>query len=224
VVVADGLYNVILSTWEQGTLGRDLELAFDDTGSGRYMQVTIVDGPGTALDGVVLLPRQQIASVPYALVAGRADALAQELPVSVRVVEFETSVRLGWAISSSTWTPLVRTDDTPMALSVTPASDQCIIEVAGMASFQGDDNNRVFLTILENGSAVGVPHTLDFASVSGGRVERLSVSAQYVKKQPTPTAHTYTLGARKTGGNITQGASDDVNSGVSLKVVMECPD
>lgn len=57
-----GLYNVILS-------GTGLREAF--YGIPRFMQVTIVsDGGGTITSPVTLAPRQQIASVPYALQAG----------------------------------------------------------------------------------------------------------------------------------------------------------
>lgn len=61
VQVKDGLYNVILTD-------APLVQALDAGGSPRYMQVEIVSGfPGAPL---ILEPRQQISSVPYALHAG----------------------------------------------------------------------------------------------------------------------------------------------------------
>ncbi|MEX2205535.1 MAG: hypothetical protein WEF50_04830 [Myxococcota bacterium] len=65
VNVVNGLYNVLLSDNAGGTLAE----AF--SGATRYLQLRIVTSPGATYDNVVLSPRQQIASVPYALVAGR---------------------------------------------------------------------------------------------------------------------------------------------------------
>jgi hypothetical protein len=75
VQVKDGLYNVILSN--QG--GRSLATAFE--GSPRYMEVEIKAAPaGSGLTPPIKLePRQQVASVPYALVARNA-AVTPSLP------------------------------------------------------------------------------------------------------------------------------------------------
>jgi hypothetical protein len=74
VDVQNGLYNVILSTWQEGTIGKDLGLAFETQG-GRYMEVTIDAVPpgSTVQPGTTLQPRQEIASVPFALMAFHAD-------------------------------------------------------------------------------------------------------------------------------------------------------
>jgi len=68
VQVRDGLYNVILSN--QG--GWSLATAFE--GSPRYMEVAITSAPaGSGLTPpITLAPRQQVASVPYALAAGNS--------------------------------------------------------------------------------------------------------------------------------------------------------
>jgi len=72
VMITDGLYNVMLSNQN----GQSLETAF--AGSPRYMEVAITAVPvGSGITpGLVLAPRQEIASVPYALVARSAPATA----------------------------------------------------------------------------------------------------------------------------------------------------
>lgn len=57
--VENGIYNVLLG-------GPGLAQAF--AGSPRFLEVTVLSGPGVAAP-VVLAPRQQTASVPYALVS-----------------------------------------------------------------------------------------------------------------------------------------------------------
>lgn len=226
VEVTDGLYNVILSTWEQGTLGRDLELAFQDAAPGRYMQVTIVDGPGATLDGAVLLPRQQIASVPFALVAARAaiaDATAE--PQAERLVLFTTSTYFANnRFGSGVWTPFLKQDGSgDMELVVQTGSD-CIIEVAAGATL-GDSSgpHHPLLTVMENGSPVGAPMGFASAADSGSSDDRSSAGVQYVNLSPAAqTTYSYKLGARSTP-NVDQGGTiDGVASGAYLKVVMEC--
>jgi hypothetical protein len=87
VNVVKGLYNVLLSD----NAGATLAGAFD--GATRYLQIGIVTSPGGTYDNLVLSPRQQIASVPYALVAGRVaeEAVAPpvEAPAGWRNAPFE---------------------------------------------------------------------------------------------------------------------------------------
>lgn len=73
VNVVKGLYNVLLSDNGGGVLTD----AFD--GATRYLQISVVTSPGGTYDGLVLSPRQQIASVPYALVAGRVGGETPEI-------------------------------------------------------------------------------------------------------------------------------------------------
>lgn len=69
VGVVDGLYNVILSTPDAGV---PLLQVFDSSGQ-RYMGVTIEAGPAALGYPVDLLPRHQMASVPYALSSANAS-------------------------------------------------------------------------------------------------------------------------------------------------------
>lgn len=63
VVVRNGRYNVLLS-------GSGLAASF--AGGAAWIEVEIESGPGVAAP-VVLAPRQQVTSVPYALAAGLGD-------------------------------------------------------------------------------------------------------------------------------------------------------
>ncbi|MCP5056776.1 MAG: hypothetical protein GY937_08650 [bacterium] len=65
VGVKDGIYNVLLSTPD---IGNPLAQVFK-SGTQRYMELEVLTGPGVA-SPFTLDPRQQIASVPYALDAG----------------------------------------------------------------------------------------------------------------------------------------------------------
>jgi len=66
VTVVDGLYNVLLSTNQHPSGATLAEVFANDI---TYMAVVIESGPGIGSE-VELSPRQQIASVPYALTAG----------------------------------------------------------------------------------------------------------------------------------------------------------
>lgn len=82
VRVTDGLYAVILSSWSPGVLPGDLALGLDEVNQGRFLQITVESDPGGDLAVPLdLLPRQELASVPYALSTGRADdAQALDVP------------------------------------------------------------------------------------------------------------------------------------------------
>ena len=72
VQVEAGLYNVILSNNELGS--GDVQAVF--SGSLRFMEVTIGENPTAGvLSATTLFPRQQIGSVPFALVANQAREL-----------------------------------------------------------------------------------------------------------------------------------------------------
>lgn len=73
VEIQDGLYNVILSTTTPGAMPGDLKLAFQGSTGLLYMQVTVESDSNTVLSVPVALPRQEIASVPFALFAGHAE-------------------------------------------------------------------------------------------------------------------------------------------------------
>lgn len=215
VQVVDGLYNVILTS-APGMPQRDLAAAFEEGGFDRYMQVTITsDGNGLLPVPLVLSPRQQIASVPYALVAGRADRAGAFS--GTRDVQFATSANLTQPISKTSWTPLLVTGgSTPLQIEVTAPSVGCAIQVEGIASFVNGNGKRVFLTVLENGSPVGIPHVVETSN-------RVTLTAQYVNQAPAPNgAYVYALAARTTGDDVTQGSDDSVDSGVSLRVLLDC--
>lgn len=88
VDVRDGLYNVILSTQN----GYDLSDVIEQNAN-LFMEVTVLNVPdpqnGGQLTDVVLTPRQQLASVPYALNAGQVP------PPSVRF--FDAGSGVSWA-------------------------------------------------------------------------------------------------------------------------------
>jgi hypothetical protein len=215
--VVDGLYNVILTS-APGMPYRDLAAAFEEGGFDRYMQVTITsDGNGVLPVPLVLAPRQQIASVPYALVAGRADRAGAFS--GTRQVQFATSADRTRVIGQSGWTSLVEGDGaTTLDLATTPPAPGCTIQVEGIASFYAN-GKVVYLTVLENGSAVGVPHVLD-----ADGAKRMTLPAQYVNRTPTPnTTYTHSLGARASDTGVKQGdLQNGVESGVSLRVLLDC--
>lgn len=98
VQVKDGLYNVLLTN----QAGWSLATAFG--GSPRYMEVAITSVPaGSGLaPPITLTPRQQVASVPYALVAKAVDSQ----PPSASDVGFVTSLYKSspQALPRDTWT------------------------------------------------------------------------------------------------------------------------
>lgn len=69
VAVVDGVFNVVLGGAGGTNVVGDLGAAF--AGKDRYLQTTVLPGAGVATQQV-LLPRQQLASVPFALVAQNA--------------------------------------------------------------------------------------------------------------------------------------------------------
>ncbi len=76
VVVIGGIFNVVLGGAggdPVGTISRDLGTAFE--GPDRFLQTTIVSGPGITGEQK-LEPRQQLASTPYALVSQTTDRAA----------------------------------------------------------------------------------------------------------------------------------------------------
>lgn len=76
VVVIGGLFNVALGSaggTAVGAVSRDVGVAF--AGSDRFLETTIVSGPGITA-AQTLAPRQQLASVPFALVAQTTDRAA----------------------------------------------------------------------------------------------------------------------------------------------------
>ena len=70
VTVIDGLYNVLLST---NVLPSGAALSQVFANGMTYMEVAIEDGPGISVP-ITLAPRQQIASVPYALQVNAAPS------------------------------------------------------------------------------------------------------------------------------------------------------
>jgi hypothetical protein len=86
VGVKDGLYNVLLSESDVGTLSLTEVFA---SGSLRFMELEVEDGPTAA--GVTypftVWPRQQIASVPYALDAAGTSAVQMARDVTTRLVD-----------------------------------------------------------------------------------------------------------------------------------------
>lgn len=124
VQVTNGLYHVLLSDNPPWTLAE----AFAETPA--YMEVTVLANGGSVPQDVVLEPRQQIASVPYAL---NVDA-----PEEVFVQEV-SSTHVGTAISSASnpvvWTPLKTNDGSAnLEVSVTPPAAGYVIEVSAHAS------------------------------------------------------------------------------------------
>jgi hypothetical protein len=225
VEVTHGLYNVILSG-SSGSIPTDLAIAFDDANQGRYMQVTILSGGG--LDGTVLSPRQEIASVPYALTA---LSLAEPLTPSVREVEFVTSTATGLTIDepAGSWFALRNSDNTAdIEASVTPPATGCIVEVSAGASFEtGDPTVSVLLSLTENGAPVASAVGAVAKNDGGG-----GVAMEFVHNDPPLAELTYGLQARtnRPGDTATQGV-DDFNcsscgaqddAGAWIKIVMEC--
>jgi len=218
VDVIDGLYNVLLSTQTPDQMPGDLELAFDDANQGRYMQVTIQSSTDPGIQQLVpipLNPRQEIASVPYALNA----AVLSLPPIPTREVYFATSELVGTStISSGSWTILRNSDDTAdLEIAVTVPATGCTIEATGTASFD-TDGRRVVLSILENGTPVGMPQGADIA-------DRGSLTALSVNQSPSAGPYLYTLGAQRSGpsGSVTQGATvGSVAAGAALKVALQC--
>jgi len=76
VMVKDGLYNVMLSS----QAGWSLKDAF--AGAPRYMETAITSAPGGSgiSPPLILAPRQEVASVPYAITAMSAPAPPAALP------------------------------------------------------------------------------------------------------------------------------------------------
>jgi len=213
VVVTDGLYNVLLST--HGVMPYDLEAAFDDANEGRYMQVTIQSSPDPGMPvPLELSPRQEIASVPYAL---HASTLSLP-PIPTREVHFVSSTNSSTSIGDA-WTVLRNSTDTDdLEIAVTVASPDCTIEISGSAYFANISNNNsgTLLMIAENGSRVGIATVTD---------RDQSVWNEYVNPSPSQSTYTYVLHARKeaTGGTIKQGGSLGGDPmGAALKVVLAC--
>jgi hypothetical protein len=144
--VVNGLYNVLLSDNQGGALGD----AF--TGATRYLQLKIITSPGGTYDNLVLSPRQQIASVPYALVAGRVSNEA-ELPQagSITCRDTDTSTTPD-RYTSSAWA------DAQVSCSVTVPGDGHVILVNAVLFADNDNSNSnsLLARIRENcGGATG---------------------------------------------------------------------
>jgi hypothetical protein len=144
VGVASGLYNVLLSEPDEGV---PLTEAFA-SGSLRYMEVEVETGPPA--EGVsypfTLWPRQQIASVPYALSAGEAQGGGEALGSHVSVADEQNCV-------AGSWSPI-----TNLAATVTPpaagyeVSSDVVVSAGG-----GTANYFIGIRLKENGLVVAGP-------------------------------------------------------------------
>lgn len=81
VTLVDGLFNVALggmgSTSVAGAAVNDIGYAF--TGSKRFLQLTVVVGPGVTSEQI-LMPRQQMVSTPFAITAGNGVPAGTVVP------------------------------------------------------------------------------------------------------------------------------------------------
>jgi hypothetical protein len=213
VQVTNGLYNVLLSDNPPWTLAE----AFSQTPA--YMEVAVLANGGGVPQDVVLEPRQQIASVPYALNVGAQEEAPEE--VIVREVR---STHVGTAISNASnpvvWTPLKTSDGSAnLEVTVTPPAAGYVIEVGAVVTVASTNNDRsVVGSVRENGISVGIPGLVRVHGTFGGQIQ-----VQYVNATPVAgTAYTYGVSAHASGTNVQQGASavDGIQPGASLKVVM----
>lgn len=203
--VVNGLYNILLSDNEGGALGD----AF--MGATRYLQLKIVTSPGGTYDNLVLSPRQQIASVPYALVAGRVAnevGLPEAGTMTCRDTDTSTSPD---RYTSSAW------GDAQVSCSVTVPGDGYVILV-NAALFADNDNsnpNSLLARIRENCGGATSTVAFGMAYVSNNQ-DNEEVDLAYVPLSFTrlitqqDQSCTYTLEGRAARSG---GSSFDMNIG-----------
>jgi hypothetical protein len=146
--VTSGLYNVILSNNAGYDLG-DVVAA----NAQLFMQVTVLANPPSVPSAITLLPRQQLASVPYALatVPPPPDPPPPG-PTPPGIVEAQT-------LPFSTETPFTANDWTPLTalseLTLQVPSTSCVVEVRAevvVGSDGGTDTVGVRLEQSYNGA------------------------------------------------------------------------
>jgi hypothetical protein len=144
VAVQDGLYNVVLSN-NQGYSLADVVAANPLL----FMQVTILADPARGIpQDVVLEPRQQLASVPYALSAGEAGSGGgEDLAAHVAVDVKQDCV-------SGSWQPI-----TNLTTGVTPPTSDYHVSSDVVVSVlnNGTSHYDVGIRLLENGVVVAGP-------------------------------------------------------------------
>jgi len=215
VNVVKGLYNVLLS--DNG--GSSLDDAFD--GATRYLQIRIVSGSG--YNNLTLAPRQQIASVPYALVAGRVvDAESPPSTDSLNCHDVDTLPSVVDRYKDNGWT------DAQVACTVTvPAAGYAIL-VHGALFADNEDaaNNSLLGRIRENcgGSTTTVASGIDYvtANTHGRETDLAYIELSFIRTNSAPgLSCTYTIEGRAEQGGLND--TFDTNAGADPDDVDDLP-
>lgn len=213
VAVEDGLYNVILSNNGIYSLANVIA-----ENSVLFMEVEIESGPGIS-SAVVLQPRQQLASVPYALNAGASQSSAGSVMVTqtlthVDSVEAGEGVTVDWGFDFDGRTVIVPGPDHYIkvsgTLSLTDLGVMPKYAARGKIRLKQKKDEEEAVTVVVNRWLWGAP------------IESISSAANtfplhYVLEAPAAGEYTFTV-ELYVGNNeyanptiATQGDTDDVS-------------
>jgi hypothetical protein len=183
--VTSGLYNVVLSNNDPYDLG-DVVSANTQL----FMEVTVLAAPPAVPSNITLLPRQQLASVPYALGAPVPPGIFRAPAPLVHTNASNAQTTL------NAWTPVAALEG--LALEV-PSAD-CVLEIRAEVVLAAPVNDRAVGARIEQkiGSesyaAVRGPVSV---SVGNGRPSTAVVS--YVVENPAAGSYAYRVATREDG-------------------------
>jgi hypothetical protein len=214
--VTNGLYNVILSN----NLGYDLgDVMYQN--SQLFMEVTVLAAPPAVPADITLLPRQQLASVPYAM---SSDVLPTFPPPLVEADQKLHTNAANTATTATTWVYPAALQD----LTLSVPSPGCVLEVDAKIVIAAPNNDRIVGALLEQKVNTG-----SYAAVRGpvsawvGNQRPDTVSLSYVVENPAVGSYFYRVGTRAHDDNhsyIVSPAYGNLTSQSSLSGKLWCPE
>lgn len=184
--VVHGLYNVILSSNGSYDLGDVVT-----QNAQLFMEVTVKANPGLGVPSdVTLLPRQQLASVPYAL--SEAPGLVSAPPMLRRAVSTPIS-------TAANWTPVQGLQ----GLTLDVPSAGCVIEVqtdVAVGPGTGQTANVVGVRLEQSQNGASYAEVRGPAIVTAESSEGGTATAAYVFENPTPGSYAYRVAVREDSG------------------------
>ncbi len=189
VTVTDGLYNVLLSN-NQLPSGGSLSQVF--VNGMTYMAVVIEGGPGLTGLPITLAPRQQIASVPYALQSTAAPAT-----IPGAIIDAATKTDPQPITQSGGTTTLLATGGGNLQAAITiPTTSYVVTVIVKVDATLAQDSSpaNVIIGLLENcggGSSV----VEEGRWRKSGAQSRITITLLYVDETPAAATCTYGLTA-----------------------------